>query len=196
VPKPVEQSVVILCDDFPSVRKMAINTLKKLNFKKIEEMKDGTELVDFFNKNPENEVDVVLLDEEMPDMNGSLAVRELRSRGVEIPIVMHSGNALEHQQALFYLRKADGAITKPADKRKIMDSMGNFIEFNEEEEEKKKEEDEDEEKIGNESKDRETIIISSMLTNLPPIMLASSKSLLDCELMHDSGESFEIKDEL
>jgi len=143
VSKPVEDSVVILCDDFPSVRRMAIRTLKKLNFKKIEEMEDGTEMVDFFNNNPENDVDVIITDEEMPDMNGSLAVRELRRNGVEIPIVIHSGNTLEHQQALFYLRKADGFVSKPADKEKIMDATRKFIEYDEEEEEEKKEEEDE-----------------------------------------------------
>jgi len=149
VPKPVEDSVVIFCDDFPSVRRMAIRTLKKLHFKKIEEMEDGTEMVDFFNNNPENEVDVIITDEEMLDMNGSLAVRELRRNGVEIPIVMHSGNALEHQQALFYLRGADGFISKPADKGKIMDATRRFIEYDEEEEEEKKEEEEENQYIMN-----------------------------------------------
>jgi len=82
-------------------------------------------------------------------MNGSLAVRELRRNGVEIPIVMHSGNALEHQQALFYLRGADGFISKPADKGKIMDATRRFIEYDEEEEEEKKEEEEENQYIMN-----------------------------------------------
>jgi len=139
VPKPVEESVMILCDDFPSVRRMAIRTLEKLNFKEVKEMEDGTEIVDFFSNNPENDVDMIITDEEMLDMNGSLAVRELRRNGVEIPIVTHSGNTLEHQQALFYLRKTDGFVSKPADKKKIMDATRRFIEYNEE----KKEEDEE-----------------------------------------------------
>jgi len=140
VKKPAEKSVVIVCDDFPSVRRVVKRSLSTLNFKKIEEMEDGTELVDFFNNNPENEVDMIITDEEMTDMNGSLAVRELRRKGVEIPIVMHSGNALEHQQALFYLRKADASVIKPATKKKIMDATRRFIEYDEEEEKNEEEE--------------------------------------------------------
>ena len=179
VKKPVEESVVILCDDFPSVIKTIARTLKKLNFKEVKEMEDGTEMVDFFNKNPENEVDVIITDEEMLDMNGSLAIRELRRNGVEIPIVMHSGNALEHQQALFYLRKADGAITKPATKNKIMDAMDNFIEFNEEkEEEEEKEEKKDEEEEENEETKEEKTEVpkSSQSSFLPPITRKLSAS--------------------
>jgi len=63
--------------------------------------------------------------------------------------VIHSGNALEHQQALFYLRGADEFISKPATKKKIMDATRRFIEYDEEEEEEKKEEEEEKQYIMN-----------------------------------------------
>lgn len=137
VKKSPQESIVILCDDFPSVRRMVSRQLERLEFKKVVQLADGTKLVDYFSDNPENDVDVIICDEEMPDLNGSLAVRELRKMGVEIPIVMHSGNSLEHQQALFYLRKADGLVSKPANREKLVGSLSPFINFELNQEEKK-----------------------------------------------------------
>ena len=73
------------------------------------EMEDGREIIDYFTEHKDDHsIDVVLTDEEMPEVNGSEALQFLRESDIDIPVVMVTGNALHHQQEEFYRLKAGG----------------------------------------------------------------------------------------
>ncbi len=64
----------------------------------------------------EKEIDLILMDMEMPVMNGLQATKKLRGLGFEAPIYMVSGNvSLEHKQQCLEAG-ANGHLNKPIDK--------------------------------------------------------------------------------
>ncbi len=80
-------------------------------------VEDGVQAVEVASEHP---FDLVLMDIEMPRMNGLEAARILRERGIEVPIIAttaHSGDSfrLEAESAGF-----DDVITKPIDAETIV----------------------------------------------------------------------------
>ncbi|HVJ05935.1 MAG TPA: chemotaxis response regulator protein-glutamate methylesterase [Candidatus Saccharimonadales bacterium] len=70
-------------------------------------------------------IDIIILDIEMPEMDGLQTVRELRSRGVRTPVIMFS--TLTEKGALATLDAlaagADDCVVKPANVGSVQDSM-------------------------------------------------------------------------
>jgi signal transduction histidine kinase/HPt (histidine-containing phosphotransfer) domain-containing protein len=59
--------------------------------------------------------DVVLMDNQMPVMDGLVAIGRLRSRGNSIPVVSLTANAMSGDRARCMAAGADGYLTKPVD---------------------------------------------------------------------------------
>ncbi|WP_419188971.1 response regulator [Stieleria marina] len=62
--------------------------------------------------------DVVLMDLQMPVMSGLQAAKELRSRGIDVPLVAMTAGAMEAREC----RKAgfDAYVAKPFDRRELI----------------------------------------------------------------------------
>lgn len=79
--------------------------------------RDGVETVELAEKlaadSRLHEVQVWLVDEEMPRMNGSEAVRRLRSMGVSAAIFSVTGYAMDEDRTALLAAGVDGVITKP-----------------------------------------------------------------------------------
>ena len=124
---PFSEGRVIMCEDMASLRKITAKRLRKFGLEVIE-MEDGVELLEYFKEHGMNHnVDVVLTDEEMPLLNGSLALVEMREMGIDVPVVMVTGNAMKHQQEIFYERKADNVLTKPCSTDELYNEMTKYF---------------------------------------------------------------------
>ena len=94
------------------------------------EMEDGREIIDYFTEHKDDHsIDVVLTDEEMPEVNGSEALQFLRESDIDVPVVMVTGNALQHQQEEFYRLKADGFLAKPCGLDDLKKELGRYLEM-------------------------------------------------------------------
>jgi CheY-like chemotaxis protein len=72
--------------------------------------------------------DIVLMDIQMPEMNGIEATRAIRSRELETgrartPVVAVTANAMTHQLAEYEAAGMDGVVPKPIDIAKLFEAM-------------------------------------------------------------------------
>lgn len=110
---------ILVVDDVPMCRKMLIRTLKAKGYECVE-AEDGRDCIDKLMA--ENKYFCILMDFQMPKLNGPDATRELRRLGFELPIVGVTGNVMTEDIREFMAAGADLVLGKPF-------SMSDFEEF-------------------------------------------------------------------
>ncbi len=98
---------------------------------KVESAPDGTDAVDMVTKSEENYYDVVLMDVQMPIMNGYEATRTIRSLPREdvktLPIIAMTANALEEDKEAALKSGMNDHIAKPIDIELLMEVLSKYI---------------------------------------------------------------------
>lgn len=92
---------------------------------------DGIEAVNIINNAPEDTYDLVLMDIQMPRMDGYTATREIRTlpnnRKANIPIVAMTANAFEEDRRKAFECGMNGHIVKPIDLKSIADVLDHIF---------------------------------------------------------------------
>ncbi len=101
---------VLVVDDEESVRLSVARVLRKFGYEVVTACDGAEALAVVCGEDP---VELILMDVTMPVMDGSVAARELRGRGVQIPIVLMSGYAEEELVNRGVLAHVDGFVKKP-----------------------------------------------------------------------------------
>jgi signal transduction histidine kinase/sensor domain CHASE-containing protein/ActR/RegA family two-component response regulator len=91
---------------------------------------NGREAVDAFHA---DDFDLILMDVQMPVMNGIEATRAIRERESEhrlapTPILALSANVMSHQVAEYALAGMDGVVAKPLDAGKLIEAIASVME--------------------------------------------------------------------
>ena len=73
--------------------------------------------------------DLVLMDMQMPVMDGYTATGKLRADGIDVPIIALTGNAMKEDQQKCKDIGCDGFLAKPIDIDKLIETMGMFLGF-------------------------------------------------------------------
>ncbi|MDR1545914.1 MAG: response regulator [Deltaproteobacteria bacterium] len=122
---------VLLVDDVDLNRKIARAMLKVTGIK-IAEAVDGSEALKMFEESPENEFDIILMDVQMPIMDGyqaSSAIRKLnRQDAGKVPIIALTANAFKEDIDRALAAGMNAHIAKPIKIDKIVDAMRKFLE--------------------------------------------------------------------
>jgi CheY-like chemotaxis protein len=115
----IKQSVrILLAEDNPVNQKLAVLILTKAGYQ-VEVVNNGRKAVDTFSAHP-NHFDLILMDIQMPEMDGLAATKELRDRGFNtIPIVAMTANAMKGDREICLAAGMNDYITKPV-KREII----------------------------------------------------------------------------
>ncbi len=87
-------------------------------------VKDGLEALDFVKN---NEVDLILMDINMPRMNGYDATRNIKQIRSDIPIIVQTAMHFEDESDEAYKAGADDYIAKPIDLKTFMSKMERFL---------------------------------------------------------------------
>ena len=106
---------VLVVDDANSNRKMLCRLLQHKYVTR--EAEDGQEAVDMVlaSQDTDHSIQVVLMDNHMPRMDGPTACKLLRERGYQGVIIGVTGDALSEDVEYYLLQGANKVLTKPVD---------------------------------------------------------------------------------
>ncbi|MEO7991301.1 MAG: two-component regulator propeller domain-containing protein [Chryseolinea sp.] len=102
---------ILIAEDNPINQKLAIRVLNKLGYQQIEVAQNGLEAVEKFN---ESFYDVILMDVQMPEMDGLEATRMIRLKHHLQPVIISmTANAMQGDQEECIKAGMDDYISKP-----------------------------------------------------------------------------------
>ncbi|MDX9726384.1 MAG: ATP-binding protein [Bacteroidales bacterium] len=87
--------------------------------------RSGVEAIEILKKTPE--IDVVLLDMQMPEMNGIEATREIRKIRKDIPIIAQTAFIFEDDKDIILEAGCDACLIKPIRKEHLLTVMSSFL---------------------------------------------------------------------
>ncbi|XP_068661628.1 two-component response regulator ORR41-like isoform X2 [Aristolochia californica] len=108
---------ILLVEDIEINRILLRKLFRDLNVL-FEEAENGQIAVDYFKQG--KNFDLVLMDKEMPVMDGHEATRQLRLLGVKTPIIALTGNSLPSDKDMFFQAGADEFKTKPLSRDELV----------------------------------------------------------------------------
>ncbi len=112
---------LLLAEDNPVNQKLVVMMLKKAGYT-VQVVGTGREAVEAFSSNPAG-FDAILMDIQMPEMDGLEATRQVRGRGFsEIPIIAMTANAMKGDREICLEAGMNDYISKPV-KREIVFSI-------------------------------------------------------------------------
>lgn len=122
---------LLLVDDMDVNREIAAAVLEMHNFV-VEQATDGDVAVKMVEKAAAGYYDLVLMDIQMPTMNGYEATRAIRAlsdpKKAAIPIVAMTANAFEEDRRNALEAGMNAHIAKPIDEAKVMQVLGEILE--------------------------------------------------------------------
>jgi signal transduction histidine kinase/ActR/RegA family two-component response regulator len=114
---------VLLVEDNEVNRKVALRLLDKLQLV-VEVATNGIEAV---QKATTNAYDLILMDCQMPEMDGYEATRQLRAHGVQTPIVALTANALQGDREQCLLAGMDDYLAKPIKPDELKRTLAHWL---------------------------------------------------------------------
>lgn len=115
-----EKPRVLVLDDDPSLLR-AISLSLRLEGYEVETAVDGIDGLEVLSK---GEFDVIVLDLQMPRMDGRAFYGELRQRGFQMPVLVLSAyGAHDARREL----GAEGAVSKPFDPSDLVSTIGRLL---------------------------------------------------------------------
>lgn len=137
----MEDLTILLCDDSDDVRSHFCKLLQKCNVKKIFQLTDGSEVVDFIVKNfsnGEEKIDLLITDYIMPEMDGLTLVKNLREYSSkntelekfirELPIIVATSEGETNSMLSFVEAGVNTYIIKPCDKVTLIEKVNIALE--------------------------------------------------------------------
>ena len=123
--KKLNESVIMVVDDGETNRNIVSVVLKR-HGQKIIEAENGQQACEIMAT---HHVDAILMDMQMPVMDGYTATRLLRKQGFTLPIVALTGNAMEADEIKSREAGCTGLLPKPIDIDLLIETLGKFIGF-------------------------------------------------------------------
>ena len=117
---------VLLVEDNELNREIAVTILGETGMQ-IDTANDGIEAVNIIHRAPEDCYDLILMDIQMPRMDGYTATREIRTlknnKKANIPIVAMTANAFDEDRHKAFETGMNGHIVKPIDMNSIAETL-------------------------------------------------------------------------
>ncbi len=117
---------VLLVEDNELNREIATFLLEDIGMA-VDTAEDGIEAVDIMSRAAQDQYDLILMDVQMPKMDGYTATREIRTlknnRKANIPIVAMTANAFDEDRQKSFEAGMNGHIAKPIDVETIIKTL-------------------------------------------------------------------------
>ncbi len=114
---------VLIAEDAPELQSLERRMLKSMGLD-VTVADNGKEAVDLALS---EEFDVVLMDMQMPEMDGIEATELLRSIGYDKPIVALTANVMAQHQEQFEAAGCTDFLAKPIDRHRLQEVLGQFL---------------------------------------------------------------------
>ena len=101
---------VLVADDSSTMRKIIVRSLNAAGVTEIVQAADGAEALDLFRK---SDVQLVMLDWNMPEKNGLEVLEGIRATGSEVPVMMVTTEAEAARVAAAIQAGASDYLVKP-----------------------------------------------------------------------------------
>ncbi|GEM_PF-4038488 len=124
---PLNNAILLAEDNFIN-EKVAVSMLGKLGLR-VDVARNGMEAIE---KNDENSYDLILMDCNMPEMDGFQATQEIRKREKDyrIPIIALTANAMNEDREKCLAAGMDEFITKPFNKSVLVEMIEKWLGHN------------------------------------------------------------------
>ena len=120
---------ILLVEDNELNREIATELLEEYGFV-VETAEDGDVAVERMRRAAEGELDLILMDVQMPRMNGHEATRQIRALGpvgANIPILAMTANAFEEDRQAALAAGMNEHIAKPIDIQRLEQTLARFL---------------------------------------------------------------------
>lgn len=120
---------ILLAEDNDLNAEIAMTILEECGVK-TERAEDGAVCVKMLKEAPEHYYDAVLMDIQMPNMNGyeaARAIRGLKNGYRKIPVIAMTANAFEEDRKKAFAAGMDGHIAKPVDMQLLLKTLEQII---------------------------------------------------------------------
>ena len=114
---------VLVTDDM-SVNRQLVSVVLQHAGLTVDQAEDGLDAV---NHVAEHDYDLLLMDIQMPVMDGLTATRRLREQGLTAPIVALTANVMQHHREQCAAAGCTTFMTKPIDIDKLLDTVAEFL---------------------------------------------------------------------
>jgi CheY-like chemotaxis protein len=110
---------ILIAEDNATNQVLALKTLERYGFR-ADTVSSGKEAIEVLDKVP---YDLVLMDVEMPGMDGMEATRRIRDGGSSIPILALTAHAMKGDREKCLAAGMDDYVSKPIDPRELVDAI-------------------------------------------------------------------------
>ena len=120
---------ILLAEDNELNAEIAVTLLEEEGMR-VEWAEDGVQCLEMLQKMPENYYDVILMDIQMPNMDGYETTRRIRhlsgKRGA-VPVVAMTANAFDEDKKKAYQAGMNGYLSKPIDVKAMFSTLGDIL---------------------------------------------------------------------
>ena len=120
---------ILLAEDNELNAEIAMTILEEYGVK-TERAEDGVQCLELLKKAPEHYYDAVLMDIQMPNMDGyeaTRAIRGMKNSYRKIPVIAMTANAFEEDRKKAFAAGMDGHIAKPVDVQVLFTTLEQII---------------------------------------------------------------------
>lgn len=118
-----DKNVTILIAEDEESNFLLLKTILKKHCN-ILQARTGKELLEVYET---QKADLILLDIKMPVMNGIEALKEIRKKDTQIPIIMQSAYAFENDMEAARAAGSNGFITKPINIAELKKTISKYL---------------------------------------------------------------------
>jgi len=117
---------ILLAEDNDLNAEIAMDILSDVGFM-MERAENGKVCLDMINRAPDGYYDLILMDIQMPEMNGYEATKRIREMGNNIPIVAMTANAFEEDKKKAIDSGMNGHLSKPIDVAVVIKTLAKIL---------------------------------------------------------------------